>query len=428
MKKIFFSILGCLFFCSHAFAFQSLQSVVQHTLKTNPTIDKERLLTRISKYERYQAVGNFLPSVNIGGDLGREYNKNPIEMNITDSDSTNFSSKQFTAQLIQPVFTGFRNHSLLTQRSYEFKAQLFTLLDAKQLLALSTIESYLNVIYDENLVALANNNVQTHIKYYTLSKLKTNSGAGRKTDIDLASARLSIAQAALETTKINLANEKALFKELSNLPPIKLQEPKSVAHHLPKTYNHLKQIVLNKNIQLQEAYENSSAAHAGIKVAKSTYYPHLDIEASHLTGNNIDGISGDVQNNSLFLTLSMNLFNGGIDYFNVQKAEAESAISIEDIASVHRNIIQEANSLWYDLHYSMEQQKQLKNYVDAQTQVVNGYQLEFKLGKRSLLNLLDVENELFQARKNLLINALHIKIVRYQLLSLMGKLLFSINT
>lgn len=433
MKRKIITAAICLGFLgfglSSAFASQklinkSLNSVVSHTLKTNPTITKEQLLSKISRYNLKQSIGNFLPSVDVSGNVGREHNESPVEQTVLDLDNgVTTSPKEVMVNLVQPVFTGFYNIYQYKQRRFEVKSQLYTLLDVKQSLALETIESYLNVIYGYRLVELAQKNVVTHEKNYQNAKALVEGKAGRQADLDLAIARLAVARAALQVAKINLENDKALFTELSGLQPIGLMMPSSVVNKLPASQKLLLNKVLAQNYELKEAFENSSAAHAAVPVAKSSFYPHLDIVLNHTTGENVNGIPGETQSNSALLTLSMNVFNGGVDYNEVRKAEAESAISISDIANVHRNIIQEATSLWQDLNYSEIQQQQLEKYVSASKAVVAGYQQQFIIGKRSLLNLLDVENELFNARKQLLINELHIKVVRYQLLSLMGCLL-----
>lgn len=427
MKRILvFSI--SLICCCPVFATQSLSSVVNYTLATNPSITKEQLLAKISQYNFAEAKGNFLPKLELSGNTGVEQSSAANAQTFVESDGViNNNPNEISVQLSQPIYTGFQNTALFRQKQLELQRQLIELTDVKQSLALQAIEAYLRVIYDKQLVLLAQQNVAVHERNYNKVDKLYHGGAGHKADIDLGEGRLAVARAALQVANINLANDQSLYTEVTGLTPTGLLMPNSVAKKIPANLTTLNGIVLANNYQLKQAVENSAAAHAAIPAAKSAYYPHVNLVLNHSNGENVSGIDGTSQNSSALLVMQMNLFNGGIDYHEVQKTEAESAISISEIQIVQRNLIQESASLWTDLYYSEIQAQQLAAYANASQEVVQGYEQQFAIGKRSLLNVLDVENEFFNAKKQLLLTQLHMQIIRYQLLSLMGQLFSVIN-
>ena len=144
-------------------------------------------------------------------------------------------------------------------------------------------------------------------------------------------------------------------------------------------------------------------------------------EATH--GHDIRGLKDRYNDYSLYLQLNYNLFKGGSDLYR-QKETAEligKAKAIRD--KTHRQVVENMQLAWNSHETVGEQLKYFKRHEDASRSTVNAYREQFKLGKRTLLDLLDSEDELFNARIDHINGKIGLLLAKFRILNAEGKLL-----
>ena len=155
------------------------------------------------------------------------------------------------------------------------------------------------------------------------------------------------------------------------------------------------------NPTLGAANAEIAVAEASVRSARSLYYPRLNIEASASRNQNIAGIKGDYNSEALMLVLRWNLFRGGADRAQ-ERAFIERRYAAIDLAANTRRDVEEKVSLALNAKATSEERLEaLRDHVKYSAEALAAYQQQLELGRRTLLDVLNAENELFTARSNL---------------------------
>jgi len=163
------------------------------------------------------------------------------------------------------------------------------------------------------------------------------------------------------------------------------------------------------------------------KVAKSPFVPRFDLQLGMTRNHNIDGTTGDSDDNSAMLRMRWNLFSGGKDLANLCRASYKMQTAQEVQNRAHRQVVESVRLAWSTYTTAKRQMKYFKEHVDASVRTTEAYQKQFNIGQRTLLDLLDSENELFGARVSLA-NGKHQELLgTYRVLNATGCLTEELN-
>ena len=191
---------------------------------------------------------------------------------------------------------------------------------------------------------------------------------------------------------------------------------------MPKDLDQVLQKTRESNPLLKAAQAEIDAAHAQRQAARSPYYPSLDLVFEQSHGENLDGIEGVEKDYSLMLRMRYNLFNGGYDSARVNEAGYRVNESKEELDNVRRQVIETARLSWNAFQSIDQQIPYLKQHVSAAQNTRGAYADQFKIGQRTLLDLLDSENELYQAQRKSISAKYDRQVSVYRILANMGEL------
>lgn len=176
---------------------------------------------------------------------------------------------------------------------------------------------------------------------------------------------------------------------------------------------------------LRSAESDISAAEKQYESAKSTFYPRFDAVLQRSANNNIGGEQGHDNGYSAMLNMQFNLFNGGSDKANLQSKASQATQALDIRNNALRQLNEELGLAWNAYNNATQQVPIAQQYVDRSNKVRTSYQQQFSLGERTLLDLLDSENELFTAQQRLAeIKSLQLY-TQYRIKADMGQLLRS---
>jgi adhesin transport system outer membrane protein len=169
------------------------------------------------------------------------------------------------------------------------------------------------------------------------------------------------------------------------------------------------------------------AARAELEGSRAGYYPRFDIELGAAANRNLDGVKGgDVDAQAMFV-VRYNLFRGGADVAREREAFARVGESREMLREARRAAEEEARISYNALETARARVEALRQGVEAQRATRDIYAQQFDLGQRSLLDLLDAENELFIDRSNLITALYTEKFAVYRVLTVTGDLLMTLD-
>ena len=398
-----------------------LQAVVEKVLMTHPEVQARFQDFNSSVEGQNVASGGLRPQVTAQGWVGKEWRHN-----IQDLPSQNWNRPGWSLQLRQMIFDGFTTTSNIRQLGFEKLSKFYDLRATTESLANDTVGAYLDVQRYREMERLARENFATHQATLGQLRERQQSGVGRGVDLEQASGRLSLAQTNLMTESNNLNDVLQRYRRLVGEYPAATMDPvpevtaKIPASGATKDFgNSLRAspVLLSKQALLQ-------AAESGQKAAKGAHMPKLELLAS--TGRDRDQnspIYWDVQSSRIQLLLTYNLYRGGADEARLRQTIAQTYAAQDVRDYTCRNLQQELSITWNNMERMRQQMPFLREHVLSTAKVRVAYQQQFKLGQRTLLDLLNTENELFDAQRALVKGQYDLKKAEYQWLTLSSEIL-----
>ncbi|MBB4822097.1 adhesin transport system outer membrane protein [Pseudomonas alcaligenes] len=397
---------------------------MQRALDVHPEVQAGINSRMSADYQLKAAKGGYLPKVDLLAGYGREGSDNTTTRGQGDHWKT-MTRGESSLRLQQMVFDGFATSSEVARQQATVNSRAYSLLGTSERTALDAAQVYIDVIQRQEMVRLAENNLKSHQRIYDQISLRSSRGVGRLADQDQAEARLAQARNNLITEQTNLADARTNFYSVVGIDPVDLSEPAGLAGQLPADIAEARQTLLANSPILRSAESDVAAAEKQYDAAKSFFYPRFDAELSRGADNDLDGQNGHVNEWQAMLRMRYNLFAGGSN-----KADLESkAYQINQALDIRNNALRVLNE---DLGLSMnalanarEQIPIAQQYVDYSTRVRESYQKQFSIGERTLLDLLDSENELFTASRRL-VEIRYVELfTQYRIKATIGELLKS---
>ncbi|WP_442109041.1 TolC family outer membrane protein [Pseudomonas sp. NUPR-001] len=414
--------------CANAQA-MSLTEAVQSAVDQHPEINASRN-SRLSADEDVNvAKGGWYPRVDLVAGYGRQKSDNTNTRRTNPDGSTDHNKEtlnytQSDLRLRQMLFDGFntpnevgRTEAVVNSRAYFTQA-------TAQSVALRAIEVYLEVLKRRELVTLATNNLQAHLRVNDQIGLRSERGVGSTADLDQSTARRALAENNLYTAEVDLADAEANFYSVIGRVPDELETPVTIKGEMPASLLDARQDMLEHNPYLKSAQADVQAAEQQYEVAKSPFYPRLDAVLATGANNNTAGQVGHDNNDwQAGVELSYNLFRGGSDKARLQS----DAHKINQAMDIRNNALRTLNEdlalSWNAMTNARKQTPTAREYADTTTRVRAAYQDQFGLGQRTLLDLLDSENELYNANRRYTEVRYTEEFSMYRVLANMGELL-----
>jgi outer membrane protein, adhesin transport system len=341
------------------------------------------------------ARGRYFPTIDLNAGIFREHKNDPV----ASGGHRDFTGQGAQLLLNQILFDGFFTISEVKRLNYAQRVRYYELLDASETAALEAMRAYKDVLRNRESLKITKDNYIQHRAVYEQIQRKVKLGVGRGVDLDQATGRLALAESNLQTTINNLQDVSARYQrivgsqppaDMAPLPKLDKDVPVMTADALKKAYE--------LNPALTAANENIVSSLADVDVKRSRYYPRIDLQASQFWGEDQDGVDGSYDDARIGLALNYNLFNGGSD-----KASERSAVERVNVAKdlrdkVCRDVRQTLTIAHTDISGIGKQLAYLKQHLVSTEKARDAYRKQFDIGQRTLLDLLDTENELLDSR------------------------------
>ncbi|MEG0966533.1 MAG: TolC family outer membrane protein [Pseudomonas sp.] len=376
---------------------QSLPEAMQKALEVHPEIQAGVNSRIAADYQLRAAKGGYLPKVDVLAGYGREGTDSPSTGNRWETLNRGESS----VRLRQMVFDGFATSSEVGRQQATVNARAYSLLGTSERTALTVAQVYLDVLTRREMVRLAEDNLRSHERIFDQIKLRTSRGVGRLADLDQAEARLAQARNNLITEQTNLADAKTNYLSVVGQMPEELSAPAPFIDLLPANLDEARQQMVESSPILRSAESDIAAAEKQYEAAKSTFYPRFDAELGRTADNDIDGMNGHNNEWQAMLRMSYNLYNGGSNKADLESKSYLTNQALDIRNNALRQLNEELGLAWNAMDNANAQLPIAQQYVDYSNNVRTAYQKQFSLGERTLLDLLDSENELFTAQRRL---------------------------
>lgn len=401
----------------------SLKETVLHVLETNPEIRAAFHEHEARKHELKQARSAYLPTLSIDAGVGQEMRRSPS----TGNTSIDLTREELGLHASQTVFDGFATRAEVKRQQSRLKSASHNLEAVSGKLALRTISVYLDVMRYAELLDLVRVTLWEHQNIYDQMKLRYETGVGSKADFDQISARLALANANMIVAQNNYDDTQVAFHRLTGMYPLldSFSRP-SVFNPLPESKSTALKHALENHPTLQAASADVSAAQQQYKASTSVSMPKISLEADRRWDKNIGGIEGNDDDFIIALRLRYELFSGGAN--KARRLQTASLLNLsKDIRNnSRRQIVENLNLAWNAYEAQSMQLIYLKQHVDSAVDTREAYKKQFGIGRRTLLDLLNTENEVIESKKTLINAEFDQVYTHYRVLNAMGVLIRSL--
>ena len=400
---------------------ETLDVAVFRTLATYPEIKAQINRHSARQHELRQAEAGYYPSVDLSAAVGTENSKNRFTAAAGHTDYVDLTRKEEAFVVTYNVFNGFATTSNIDSNTAKVSAAEHRLHNLTEQTALQVADAYLRVIQYQQLVGLSKDTLAEHKKLFAKVKSRSNSGVGRRSDINQAMGRVSRARANLIADQTSLQNAEANYSRITGEMPADLSTPAGNIERIPEDLQDAIKQALQHNPLLKAAQADRDEANAHKREARSGYYPRFDLVFEQSRGENLDGVEGVEKDYSLMLKMRYNLFSGGYDAARARQALSQLQESNDSLDNIRRRVTENTQLAWNAYQSIIQQLPYLQRYVKSIKATRAAYSDQFKIGQRSLLDLLDSENEFYQADRSRII-AEHDRLSGgYRILANMGK-------
>ncbi|PST61659.1 channel protein TolC [Rhizobium sp. SEMIA4064] len=372
----------------------TLQQAIDKTMKTNPQIMEAAQNREATEFQLRQARGLYLPSVDLESGYGRR-RLSDVTSGALSRSTDYLNPADVSLTITQTLYDGGDRKAQKDKQAARVDSASFRVQQRSEALALEVTQDYLEYMLQTEIVAAAEKNVAFHKQM--VGNIEDSIKGGALTDADRYQGRerLQAANARLQEAKQELDATKIRYLQVVGEPISNAQRPASVAHYLPKTLDDAVFIAQKNNPQISSGKADVNAADADVRGSKSAFLPKLDLVGSARMGDDVDGNKGNTNDVQVGVVAKWNLYHGGIDTAHQQELVRRAAEQRYALSETYREVDQSVRSAWSE----RTNQAQLAHILDGQektnAQLVTSYREQFKVGQRSLLDLLDAQNTRF---------------------------------
>jgi adhesin transport system outer membrane protein len=404
---------------------QTLPEAMQQAIEVHPEIQAGVNARIAADYAVRAAKGGYLPKVDVLAGYGREGSDTPTTRAETGKDGyTTLNRGEASVRLTQMIFDGFATQNEVGRQQATANSRAYSLLGTSERTALNVAQVYLDVLSRREYVRLAKLNLDNHQRIYDQIQLRTSRGVGRTADLDQADARLAQARNNLITEQTNLADAETNYLSAVGQPADQLAAPAPFAT-MPASLDEARSQLVENSPVLRSAEADIAATEKQFSSAKSTFYPHFDAELSKNADNNVSGEDGHYNGWQAMVRMSFNLYSGGANKADLESKSYLSNQALDIRNNALRQLNEELGLAWNAYNNANQQLPIAKSYAERSNKVRTAYQQQFSLGERTLLDLLDSENETFTAERRVTEVQELKDFSQYRIKAVMGQLLQS---
>lgn len=372
----------------------TLKEAAQNAVLNNPEVLARWHTLKAADGERGVSAGGMLPKVDVAAGSGSE------RRNTAAAIGTRFDRTSASLTITQLLYDGFATRNDIKRLDHARLVRLFEFFDTSESVALEAVRAYYDVLRYRDLVRLAEENFVQHRSVFNQTERRVKARVARAVDLEQISARLALAEANLLTETSNLHDTTARFQRIVGLmPTAEMPVPAALAQDIPADATGAIREAQRRNGALRAAIENVRSSNAALASRSGAYQPRFDLRLRREQGDNLNSIPGNSDTTVAEVIMSWNLFNGFSDRARERQFAEQLNVAKDLRDKTCRDIRQTLLIAYNDARKLKEQLGYLDQNKVSVEKARNAYRQQFDIGQRTLLDLLDTENELFQARR-----------------------------
>jgi|GEM_PF-57329 len=398
---------------------EAFRDALAQVYSNNPQIKAQREALNATDESVSQAVSGFMPTITAGAAKGRErasVNHQPDQYGDTTSKALD---------VVQPVFNGGESYASYQNAKERVKAGRAALTAVEQQVLYNAIVAYTDVVEKQSVLEVNQNNVDVLTKQLEATRARFEVGELTRTDSAQAEARLAAARSAERQALGDLESARATYKRVIGSYPAEKVTLPPLPTKLPVSLDEANELALAAHPSLLASKYLEQAADKTVDVRTAALLPDVTINGSMSSNEGVSATTGGnsrVDNDAITLNLSVPLYQSGAEWSRIREAKnlAQQAkfTTIDTQDAVAENVYR----AWQDYTTAQAIIASSEEALNAAEVALDGINQENQSGLRTILDVLDTEQEAFNARLNLVKARRQEKTQAYRLLAAVGRL------
>lgn len=331
-------------------------------------------------------------------------------------------------QLGVPVYSGGAVRNSVRAAETRVDAGQADLRGTESAIFSRVVAAYMDVIRDEAIVGLNRKNVRVLQVNLKATTDRFEIGDVTRTDVAQSNSRLALARGDLRGAEANLIASRERYIQIVGKAPADLQTPPPLPG-LPAATDEAVTVALDNNPDLLAARERSKAASFDIDVAGAGRLPSISVFSGGDYTNYLDTLGGSSlmvfsqrqTTAQVGVRASIPIFQGGLPAARERQAQARAGVALEQEIGTEREVIAQVRSAYSSWQAAREIIAMNETAVEAAALSLEGVRAENTVGNRTILNILDAEQELLRAEVQLVAARRNAYVAGFTLLAAMGK-------
>jgi len=328
-----------------------------------------------------------------------------------------------------PIYSGGGVKNQVKAAKFRVEAGQADLRAVESGLFSQVVAAYMDVIQNQAIVGLNRSNVAALGTNLNATSDRFQIGDLTRTDVAQSQSRLALAKGDLRSSEANLVAARERYIQLVGKAPEDLQPPPPLPN-LPATPEEATAYALENNPDLLAARERVKAADRDIDVAGAQRLPTVSLYSSGTYNNFFGTLGGNTASAQISQTskeaqigarVTIPLYQGGRPAAQRRQAQANAGASLENEIAVERDVIAQVRSAYSSYLAANELIALNQTAVDAAALSLEGVQAENSVGNRTILDILDAEQERLRAQVQLVIARRNAYVAGFSLLAAMGR-------
>ncbi len=416
-------LLTALGACAAPLLGDDLRGALEETYRTNPVLQAARAGQRAIDESVPIARSSGLPSLS-GAASYTEFLKKSA--NSFTSPDRSFSA---SANLSVPIYSGGAVRNSVAAAETRVDAGQADLRGTESGVFSQVVAAYMDVILNQAVVGLNRGNVDVLSVNVKATSDRFEIGDLTRTDVAQSQSRLALARTDLRSAQANLISARERYIQTVGKAPVDLQPPPPLPN-LPASPSDAVQVALDSNPDLIAARIRSKAAGYDVRVAGAGRLPKVSLFTGTdysdflgtLGGTSAAGVFAQSQTTAQAgIRASIPLFQGGLPAAQRRQAQAREGVALEQEIGAEREVIASVRAAYASWQAANEIIVSSQTAVDAASLSLEGVRAENSVGNRTILDILNAEQELLQTRVRLVTARRNAYVAGFSLLSAMGK-------
>ncbi|MBV9693474.1 MAG: TolC family outer membrane protein, partial [Alphaproteobacteria bacterium] len=412
----------------------TLNEALAIAYETNPELAAAQAGLRAADEQVAQANGGWRPTIAVGATYGVEKYFFPIQISGLGTVNAAVTDHPLNGQatITQPLFRSGRTIAEISRAKALVRSGRAQLTATEQTVLLNSVTAYMNVVRDGAIVNLRQHNVEVLKRQKQSTELEFKAGSLTRTDVAQSQARLATAQSDLVTAQGQLAISRADFLQRIGRPAESL-EAKPALPKLPGDEDRVLAMAVKQNPALVTARENERAANYAVDDAWGAMGPTLSVQGqygySQSVLNSVQGFSSggppqSVAEHALAVVGQLNvpIYQAGVEEANVRQTRELHAQSQLNVAVADRQVRDAVAQAWANYESALGTIESNEATERADEIAFEGVSKEQQVGGRTVLDVLNAEQELLNAQVALVSSQRNAEVAAYSVLAAGGSL------